>query len=473
MPTPLRREYFERVGPSPETWHWVALWFNALLLAEIITTESLIVQVVASFVYLFLVGAMNPVGWRVMFPTLAGFSQEVLYLGNPRVYSFLEGKGLSEQARKSEVHLPVSRCLEMSHQSSVSTIRLVAGVGQWKPWMATLPAQSQFSFSIEPRVKLQLLEVMPMGSATQTSPLWLTFEIIAGIELCAQLVESSASASAASPLQLTRARERQAYNYNICLPPLGSLQGWELPPICETTTHKHMVATFLLMSVSTPGVPLLVDPTNPKRVHVPYVNGFDARALRQAGYAEKLRTPDRQSTWTVGGMLHRNAQQQLVPFDAALCESIAAQGEGAIRQAVACAVFFNSVLETYISSLDSSIVVNANTTYELGCPSEAEITAKLLERIEEIGESCLECMLAGFVCDRDDNNNCLRCVRLGLRDIRAQCVHAFSDQEAKQRSGLGKLYEQALTQNLSLPNPKYCYFGFGVRHLVPSSTPRF
>ena len=134
---------------------------------------------------------------------------------------------------------------------------------------------------------------------------------------------------------------------------------------------------------------------------------------------------------------------------------------------IANGVYFNNVLQTYISTLDSQIVVNANTTYEYGAPSEAEITAALLKRIKEVGQSCLECLTIGCACELDVNGDCSRCMRLGLFEIRGQCVMAFSDQESKQRSGLAKLHTAAVQRGLtSLPHPDYCWFGFGVRHQI-------
>ena len=225
-----------------------------------------------------------------------------------------------------------------------------------------------------------------------------------------------------------------------------------------------MVAAFLMAATTTPSVPLLN--ITSQRTDVPYALQFDGRPVRQAGYPER-RQVDGVWTWGVGGFYHRGTDGTLVPMDAKTVAAVVSEGEGAIRQAVAKGAYFANVLQTYISTLNAGVVVNANTTYEIGSPSEAEIASALLARVAAIDEDCLECICAGLRCIRNADGSCSHCLRLGLREVRAKCTLACSDQEAKQRSALAKLDAKAHTHGLSaLTSPSNFRCGFGVRHLI-------
>ena len=451
-PDRSRADFFR--PPPPVTWHPAAWWLNSLLVAGVLSWAHVLVQIFVAFVTWVTCGSVadSGAGWRVAFPTLAAWAAEVSYCGTARGYRLLQGEGLA--GRRFETHLKVN-----SLQSIPASTSLLVCVMECQPWMAQLELGTVLISKGCGGMRLVLEEiVMPSGTAI--------------LKLRLRAPSSSAITSLLrEPVPLLLVRERDGLHYvtriNLALPPLQAINEWELPATHQSATHWPVVASFLLVSTSTPGVPLLqlygyaVGCTV-----VPYSECFDERPLRQTGYAHRVVGADGRTSWNVLGAVHRDASGHWVPFTADVIAQLNAAGPAAVRRAMIGARYVKEVLEVSISTLDSQLALNTHTSYQDVSLDEHGITRQLRERLKETS-ACLECLLHGKPCNKPaEGGPCSSCIELGVHCTYAQCVHSYCDQAPKQRVALEAIATDAQRSVRQLPSLEFLHCGFALLHLL-------
>ena len=315
------------------------------ILPPVLTMKHVLVQQVCSLLHSLLAVPVHD--WSKEFPTLKSFAQETLYATRLRGYRLTAGAGMAHSGGMHTVRFPITYIAPLDGGC-------VAHVTNWKPWMLPVAqVNSTFRLLGDPirnmQLRLRADVEMPLN---ESSAMKLILEGVHG--RWDQLLEPEWRPSQQRPLTLVRERPRRAAMFNSGLPPIRTVQDWELPADHKGGTNYPALAALLTVCSELPSEkqPPMIKIEGASCLVVLLADAFDGRPLTMGAYSLE----DFEHNVGLHGALFVNEQGDTQPFTPELCAELYSRGTTVCRQAMVDAEYVREVLETSVCTLGGEVI---------------------------------------------------------------------------------------------------------------------